>query len=138
LYNILIEFGMPMKLVTLIEMCLNETNSRVRVGRHLSDMFPVRNGLKKRDGLSLLLFNFALEYAIMRVQINQDGLKFNGTHQVLVYADDVNMLGGSVHTIKKNADALVVACQEIGLEVNADKTKYMAMSLIKMQDEVTI
>jgi len=138
LYNILIEFGMPMKLVTLIEMCLNETNSRVRVGRHLSDMFPVRNGLKKRDGLSLLLFNFALEYAIMRVQINQDGLKFNGTHQVLVYADDVNMLGGSVHTIKKNADALVVACQEIGLEVNADKTKYMVMSLIKMQDEVTI
>jgi len=65
-------------------------------------------------------------------------LKFNGTHQVLVYADDVNMLGGSVHTIKKNSDALVVACQEIGLEVNAHKTKYMAMSLIKMQDEVTI
>ena len=50
-------------------------------------------------------------------------MKFNGTHQVLVYADDVNMLGGSVHTIKKNADALVVACQEIGLEVNADKIK---------------
>jgi len=139
LYNIiLIEFGIPMKLVTLIEMCLNETYSRVRIAKHLCDMFPVRNGLIQRDALSLLLFNFALEYAIMRVQVNQDGLKFNGPHQVLFYADDVSMLGESVHTIKKNADALVVACQENGLEVNADKTKYMVMSLIKMQDEVTI
>jgi hypothetical protein len=49
-----------------------------------------------------LLFNFALEYTIRRVQVNQDGLKLSGTHQLLVYADDVNMLGGSVHTIKKN------------------------------------
>jgi len=71
---------------------------------------------------------FALEYAIWRVQVNQDGLKLNGTHQFLVYADDVNILGGSVHTVKENADALVVASKEIGLEVNADKTKYMVMS----------
>jgi len=65
-------------------------------------------------------------------------LEFNGTHQLLVYADDVNILGGSVHTIKKNSEVLVVACQETGLEVNADKTKYMVMSLIKLQSEVTI
>jgi hypothetical protein len=65
-----------------------------------------------------LLFNFALDYTIVRVQINQDGLKLNGTHQLLVYADDGNtrILGGSVHTIKKNAEALVVASKEIGLE----------------------
>ena len=56
-----------------------------------------------------MLFNFALEYAIRRVQINQDGLKLNGTHQLLVYADDANMLGGSVHTVMDNAEALVVA-----------------------------
>jgi hypothetical protein len=50
-----------------------------------------------------MLFNFALEYAIRRVQVNQDGLELNGTHQFLAYADDVNILGGSVHTLKKNA-----------------------------------
>jgi len=70
-----------------------------------------------------LLFNVALEYAIRRVQINQDGLKLNGTRQLLVYADGVNMLGGSVHTVKENGKALAVASKEIGLEVNADKTK---------------
>jgi len=52
----------------------------------------------------------------------------NGTHQLLVYADDVNMLRGNVHTIKENAEALVVTSKETGLEVNADKTKYMVMS----------
>ena len=61
LYNILIEFGIPMKLARLIKMCLTETYSRVRVGKHMSDMFPIRNGLKQGDGLSPLLFNFALE-----------------------------------------------------------------------------
>ena len=69
-----------------------------------------------------MLFNFALEYAIRRVQVNQDGLKLNGTHQLLAYADDVNIFGGSVHTVKKNSEALVVATKEIGLEVNAHKT----------------
>jgi preprotein translocase subunit YajC len=55
-------------------------------------------------------------------------LKLNGTHQSLAYADDVNIMGGSVHTVKENAEALVIATKEIGLEVNVDKTKYMVMS----------
>jgi len=52
-----------------------------------------------------VLCNFALEYAIRRVQVNQDGLKLNGTHQLLAYADDVNILGGGIHTVKENAEA---------------------------------
>jgi hypothetical protein len=55
-------------------------------------------------------------------------LKLNGTHQLLVYAHDVNILGGSVHTVKENAETLLVASKEIGLKVNGDKNKYMAMS----------
>jgi sorting nexin-29 len=84
--------------------------------------------LKQGEALSPLLFNFALEYAIRRVQVNQDGLKLSGTHNLLAYADDVNILGGSVHTVKKNAETLVAATKETGLEVNAHKTKYMIVS----------
>jgi hypothetical protein len=128
LYNILIEFCIPRKLVRLIKMCLSETYSRVQVGKNLPDRFPIRNGLKQGDVLSPLLFSFALEYAIRRVQVNKDGLRLNGTHQLLAYAEDVNILGGSVHAVKKNTQALAAATKETGLEVNADKTKYMVMS----------
>ena len=93
-------------------MCLTEAYSRVGVGKNLSDMFPVRNGLKQGDTLSPLLFNFALENAIRKVQVNQDGLKLNGTHQLLAYADDVNILGGNAHTVKENAETLVGATKE--------------------------
>jgi len=72
LYNTLIEFGIPMKLVRLVKTCLSETNSKIRVGKHLSDMFPVMNGLKQEDALTPLLFIFALEYAIRWVQVNQE------------------------------------------------------------------
>ena len=75
-----------------------------------------------------IAFQLCLEYAIRTVQVNRDGLKLNGTHQLLVYADAVNIFGGSVQTIKENADALVVANKETWLEVNADKTKYMVIS----------
>ena len=74
----------------------------------MSDIFPIRNGLKQGDVLSSLLFNFAIEYTIRFVHVNQDGLKLNVTHQLLVYAE-VNVLGGSVHTIQENAESLVVA-----------------------------
>jgi hypothetical protein len=70
-------------------MCLNETYSKVRIGKHLFDSFPVQNGLKQGDALSPLLFNFALEYAIKKVQVNQVLLMLNGTHQLLAYADEV-------------------------------------------------
>ena len=124
LYNILIEFGIPIHLVSLIKMCLNETYSTFREGNHLSEKFPVRNCLKQEDALSPLFFNFALEFAIRRIQVSQDGLKLNGTHQLLVYADNVNILGRSLRTLGEDTAASLVAIKEIVL----DKTKYMVKS----------
>jgi hypothetical protein len=121
------EFGGPMKLVRLIKMCLNETYSEVHIGKYLSDTFPVQNGLKQGDALLPLLFNFALEYAILKVQKNQVGLKLNGT-QLLVCADDVNLLGDITDTIKKNTKTPIDAGKEVGLDANAEKTKYMLLS----------
>ena len=100
LYNILTEFGIPIKLVRLIKTCPNETYSKAQVGKYLSEMLPIKNNLNQGDALSPKLFNFPLEYAIRWVQVNQNGLKLYGTHQLLVYVDDVNIVGGSVHTIK--------------------------------------
>jgi hypothetical protein len=92
--------------------------------------------LKRRFTLSPLLFNFALEYAIRKVQENQVDLELNGTHQLLDYADYVNLLGDSVDTIKKNRQTLIYASKEGGLEVNTEKTKYMLLSLTKMQGKI--
>jgi len=75
-------------------------------------MFRIKIGLKQGDPLTPLPFNFALEYAIRMVVINQDGLKLNGKHQLLVYADAI--LGGSIHAIKKNKQTLAVASKETG------------------------
>jgi hypothetical protein len=93
----------------------------------LSESFPIQNGLKQGVALSPLPFNFASEYAIRKVQENQVGMKLNGTHQFLPYADDVNLLGDNIDTIKKNMETLIDASKEVSPEINVEKTKYMLL-----------
>jgi hypothetical protein len=128
LYNILIQFGIPKKLVQLVKVCLSDPTSKVRIGNIISDSFGIRSGLKQGDALSPLLFNFALEYAIQKVKKYKKGLKLNGLNQLFVYADDVDLLGDDIHELQSNTDTLVAACSEIGLQVNVEKTKYMITS----------
>ena len=75
------------------EICLHRIQNKVRIGNYLSSRFPIENGLKQGDALSPLLFNFALEYAIRKTQETNLGLDMNGIHQVLAFADDVNLIG---------------------------------------------
>jgi hypothetical protein len=103
-------------------MCLNETYCTVCIGENTSDKFPIQNTLKQGDTLSPLFFSFSLECAIMRVKENQEWLKLNGTHQLLAYADDINIVWENKDTTRKSTEAVLGASKEVSLEVNPEKS----------------
>ena len=132
MYSILIEFGITVKLVRLIKTHVDITYSEVWISRYLSE-----NDLKQ-DTSWALLFSFALEYAIGNDQVNKEGLK--GTHQLLLSAYDANLLGKNINTVNKNAETLLFASKEVGLEVNTEKIMYSCIFLClvnRMQDKIT-
>jgi hypothetical protein len=75
-----------------------------------------------------LLFNFALECAIGKVQENQVGLKLNGIHHLLAYTDDVKLQGNNIYTVKKSTETVIDISKEVGIEINVEKTKYVLLS----------
>ena len=103
--------------------------------RNVSDRFPIRNGLKLGDALTPMLFNFALQNANMMFHVNQDGLKLNGIHQLLSYADDINILAGSIHILKENTELLVPDNRENGLKKVRIKLSTLLGFEVKMQYE---
>jgi hypothetical protein len=90
--------------------------SEFHIGRFCLKLFPIKNVQKQRDAFSPLFFNFAVEYAVRRVHLYQEGLKLKGAHQVSVCAD-ISILGGSVHTVTRDTEALGT-----GIEINTDKS----------------
>jgi hypothetical protein len=98
-------------------------------------MFPIQNGLKQ-NALSPFIFNLTLGYATGKVQENQVGLKLNGTHQLLVYADDINLLRGNIDTITKITETLIDTGKEVGLDVNIEKTNLCCCLVTTVQGKI--
>jgi hypothetical protein len=117
-------------------MCLNDTYIYVCVSKYLSDSFPILHGLIQGDVLSPLLFNFVLILTLGKSKVNQMRLKINGTHQLLAYVDDVNLLEESIDTVKRNTEMLNDASKEVGLEINVEKLSIYCYLITRIQVKI--
>ncbi|KAG7296948.1 hypothetical protein JYU34_019852 [Plutella xylostella] len=128
LYAILRNFDIPAKLVELIEAATRDSNMQVRVGGEMTEPFPVVTGLKQGDALSPMLFNLVLEYVLRKVLTLEVGIKLNGRHKVVGYADDLALLGETSAEVRAMADVLGTEALKVGLRINHDKTEYLNMT----------
>jgi hypothetical protein len=126
LYNILIKFGIPGKLVGLIKKCLNETCNTGPIGRNLSDTFPLQDGLKQGDDLSPFAFQLCFEICHQKVSKEPGKTDIEWDTSVLAYADKYS--GRKRNTTQKHIKALSDASKEFGLEMNPEKTKLLLMT----------
>lgn len=130
LLQILLELGVPAKLVRLIQLTHLDTNARVRVQNTLTDAFQVNQGLKQGDGLAPMLFNLALEAVIRKTSIQRNYTLVNKSAQVIGYADDINIVGRSVRAVKECYSEIKEAAKEVGLRINEEKTKVMLQARV--------
>lgn len=107
---------------------MQDTTGYVRIGGRLSDPFKITKGLKQGDGLAPMLFNLVLEYVVRKTQIDTSSTIMNKSIQLVGYADDIDILGRSVSLIKEAFLNLKEKAEEVGLMVNAEKTKIMLKS----------
>lgn len=125
----------PRKLIHLIKLTMESVECCVRVGGELSDPFTTCRGLRQGDGLACLLFNFALEGAVRQSEIQVGGSVFNHTAQILGYADDIDIIGGTFGAMSEAFTNLEAAAARFGLEVNQSKTKYMLTNATRRAPE---
>jgi hypothetical protein len=122
------EFLIPMKLINLTKATLRNIKCRVKIQNQLSELFITEIGIRQGDALACLLFNVALEWAIRKSGIETRGTIFHKSVQVFAFADDINIIGRSQRVVKEAFLNFKKAAKEIGLIINEDKTKFMALT----------
>jgi len=127
LFEILEEFGIPAKLIRLIKATLTDTKCKILIQNLISDSFSIETGLRQGDGLSTILFNFALEKVIRALSINWKGTIFSTSKQITAFADDADLLGRGVLAVKESFMEMDTEAKKVGLQVSEDKTKYLTL-----------
>lgn len=136
MWNAMAELSIPRKLIQLVKTCVKGCKSRVRVDNQLSEPFEINSGLKQGDALSPLLFNVILEKAIRAAQIKTELLTANGPKLFLAYADDIDLVGNNVITVKEIFNKIETETRKMGLIVNEEKTKYMCINRQNRRDRI--